>query len=197
MKNYKLSESEQKIFDDNRKLVDFTLYKFFKYSTIKKLGVADIRDIGYLSLCNAIKNYNAEKGIRFSTYAIKSIRRGILNALGQKQYPLTYESIDPMRDTEVYGYPINGCRKLLSVEYFPLLLEEIADSQIVEQINCLAKNILSEHHYKIYDFYYVQGLSAKEIGDKLNVTRCRIYQVIKKINTKIRLEIESNEMFDL
>ena len=71
---YFLTESQQKLVEDNMSLVRFAISKYicsipFEYD--------DMMSIGYIGLCKAAARFNVTQNHTFSTYAIKTICRTI------------------------------------------------------------------------------------------------------------------------
>lgn len=194
MKKYELSTTEQTMFNDNLKLVDYTLYRFFSYSTIKGIGLNEAKSVGCLGLVHAIKSYNESKGTKFSTHAIGNIRYAILNALKSSFRPREYECIEDMRETELSGRIVGNCKYLLQVDCFTNYIDYINDEQNVDRLHKLAKKTLSDRYYQIYSMAYIEGLQPVEIAKKLGVTRARAYALLRKIARilKERIKIEDD-----
>ncbi|MDQ8014749.1 MAG: sigma-70 family RNA polymerase sigma factor [Flavobacterium nitrogenifigens] len=77
---YKQSKSQQirdKIFNANVKLVFLILKKH------QSPDIDDLEQFGFIGLINAIENFDPDKNIRFSTYAIKCITNEIQRGLKQ------------------------------------------------------------------------------------------------------------------
>ena len=190
MKDYKLSPSEQEIFNDNLKLVDYTLYKFFSYATISGLGANEAKAIGCLGLVNAIKTYDQTKGTTFNTHAINQIRYQVLNSIRMQLTPMEYQSIEDIRETELSGKIVGDCKCLLSVDYFTNYIDQIGDCQTVERLHELAQRLFTERYFQVYKMAYIDGVNTVDIARELNVSRGRIYGMLKKITGRLKERIK-------
>lgn len=75
--------------EENIKLVHFTINRYFPDWKRRRTGYFDIEDlesIGMIALVESCKNYDKEKGCKFSTYAIKNIWSKIMRFLEDKHY---------------------------------------------------------------------------------------------------------------
>lgn len=82
MNSYKLDDEGRKMVEDNMKLVPFTLAKYFGENTARD---EDLVSIGNLALCQAAATFDPDRGIKFSSYAIKCIMNAIRTD-GRKKY---------------------------------------------------------------------------------------------------------------
>lgn len=193
MKKYELSPCEQKLFNDNLKLVEYTLYKFFSNSTIKGLGINEAKAVGCMGLVKAIKSYDPTKGTEFATHAVNTIRYEVLNALRFRVLPMEYECIENMRETELRGKIVGDCKCLLSVDYFTNYIDQVGDYQIVDRLHKIAERSLSDRYYQVYKMAYIDGMHPVEIAKEFNVSRGRIYGMLKKITFKLKERIKAEE----
>ena len=196
MEKYELSPAEKQIFDDNLNLVDYTIYKFFKYSTISSFGSMEAKSAGCLGLVKAIKRFDETKGTKFSSYAISNIRYNIMNALRMQKKIGEYDCVEAVRETETFGKRVKGCRRLIVVDYFTPIVDEISDMQAVDSINELAKNELKEAYFDVYKEYYIDGRTIAEIATGKNISRARVYQILRKSIAKLKSKIEEKKLFE-
>lgn len=98
-----LSEEQQKLAEDNIKLVFYVInkYEFMSHDEV---------DLGYIGLCEAALTYNRSYGVKFSTYAIRCIFNEILSYITRKKniyksrtIPIsaTEQQIEDNRETDI------------------------------------------------------------------------------------------------
>lgn len=75
MTSFVLDEAGRQLAEDNVSLVEFVVRKYFGKSGADP---EDLVSIGNIALCKAAATYNPNKGIRFCTYAAKSIVNEII-----------------------------------------------------------------------------------------------------------------------
>ena len=186
---FALSEEQAQIFNDNLKLVDYTLYKCFKLSTLDKCEVLNAKNVGMLGLAYAVKNYDASKPSKFTTYAVNTIRYYVMNELNNNIHPCEWDSIEVVKTIELTGKPSYTQSKVLAVDYVTPTVERIYDQQMVKYIHKTAKEILNEQYYKIYKLHYIEDKAVAEIAEIMNCTKSYVYGVLKSIQCKLRKEL--------
>lgn len=76
----KLNREQQALVEANVGLVPFTVKRYLQSAT-QCMEFEDVVSIGYGALCKAAEKYKPEKGISFSTYAVKVIIRNVYKVL--------------------------------------------------------------------------------------------------------------------
>ena len=161
-----------KFYEDNEKLVYFTLHKRFPEWVYDE----DIQQIGKMALWIACKNYVEELG-KFSTYAYRVIVNEVsVYFRGEMRQKRTPEKADvslyePM--VALYGE------------------KELIDVLTNEKPMTIwggrpLKELLTERQWKIFQ-YFLCGFTAREIGDRVGIShtlackeRDRIGKIIKE-----------------
>lgn len=76
-----LTPQQEKMFEDNFGLVISAINRFVSHPGESGLNdYDDLKQIGSIALCHAIKTYKQERGAAFSTYATTVIRNRLYNA---------------------------------------------------------------------------------------------------------------------
>lgn len=166
-------------------------------SIIKKLPsnieLKDLINAGMGGLYKAINNYDPSKNVQLKTYAEFRIRGAIL---------------DFLRSQDLVSYRRHIKEKLGEIEPLKFIsLQEALEKELPHSeeggdpfINVSAKEnaekifyaveTLSPREKMIIDLYYYKGLSRKEIGLKLGISKDRVSQIhakiLKKLNKKLK-----------
>lgn len=167
-----LSDEQQKLAEDNINLVFYVIHKH-------KFSIEDA-DIGYIALCKAAKSYKPDIGYAFTTYAIKCIMNEFLYNKRKENGRLhdTYHmSLDKPVAVDSEGKEIT----LLDVVPDTTSLEgDVIYSEFINKYNEYLKT-LSDKHRNIILLYH-QGLTQREIADKVGGTQAHISRIIRKVN---------------
>lgn len=91
----KLTPEQAELVEANMGLVYYVLYKQFG-RLVKKDGIDDWAQVGFLGLCSAALRYSPEQGTKFSTYAVPAIRSAILNQLRYERQLCRYAGADDL-----------------------------------------------------------------------------------------------------
>lgn len=144
-------------------------------------GVAfpDLVQEGNMALLRATKLFDTERGeAKFSTYAATAIRRRLRNVV-RKEHGLE-ESID---DTD------KGLRRRLSSTAFPNPEAEALRADLRRRIVELIRSLPPREAEIIELKYGLNGYDEhtfEEIGQKLDVSRQRVHQIISEALAKLR-----------
>lgn len=76
-----LTAEQKQLVEENLLLSRFVIKKYFRQGKGYPIEYEDMEQIGYLALCKAARNYDPDKGIRFSSYACRAIQLNICQCL--------------------------------------------------------------------------------------------------------------------
>ena len=165
---------------DDIKLIYFTINKL-------RLGYMqdEIIDVAYIGYTRALNTYNEEKG-SFSTYAYTCIKNEIGHYLAMKNndvrkanndvLSLNYVADDNDNDNELID--------LIKDDYD--LESNTTNKILVEEICKVAKEVLTDKQYKVFNLCYVIGYKDYETAKILGVSRERIRQIKISLLTRLK-----------
>lgn len=175
-------------------------YKNFVYAKAKTFFLVgaekeDIIQEGMIGLFKAIKGYDVEKEVTFSSFADLCIRRQIITAIKastrQKHIPLnSYLSLnksafDEDTDREVI--------EQLDIDLVPDPLETITKKETYKNIELKMTEILSDFEQQVFN-EYLNGETYIEIADKLHTHAKAVDNAIQRIKRKVEKHIEDDEI---
>lgn len=172
MENVKYGNS---LFEENMKLVDYTLNRYF-YDTSNDYDVyEDMKQIGLMALYRASENYTKSKG-KFSTFAVRSIKNAMLNFVNNDIYKYCKKGGE-LSIYETRGLDEDTSRTMEDMmgEFFDF--SEIEANEILDFINRYYKD---DRYVKIVCMLE-QGFTYKEIGKTLGVSKQRINQLVYQL----------------
>lgn len=159
------------------------------YYVIHRLGLKvndDLVSEGKLALVIAAKGYSPDKGVKFSTYATKTIRGYILTYVNRRK-PI----IKPLRDGS---------------KYIQAPMVDVEDDILWEMVGTDEKTM--ESQVFVDDFIkslnkreqiVVNGLlddkTQAEIGKELSISQVQVYRIINAIRGKLRLYISQSQVY--
>lgn len=159
------------------------------YYVIHRLGLKvndDLVSEGRLALVIAAKGYSPDKGVKFSTYATKTIRGYILTYVNRRK-PI----IKPLRDGS---------------KYIQAPMVDVEDDILWEMVGTDEKTM--ESQVFVDDFIkslnkreqiVVNGLlddkTQAEIGKELSISQVQVYRIINVIRGKLRLYISQSQVY--
>lgn len=159
------------------------------YYVIHRLGLKvndDLVSEGRLALVIAAKGYSPDKGVKFSTYATKTIRGYILTYVNRRK-PI----IKPLRDGS---------------KYIQAPMVDVEDDILWEMVGTDEKTM--ESQVFVDDFIkslnkreqiVVNGLledkTQAEIGKELSISQVQVYRIINVIRGKLRLYITQSQVY--
>lgn len=155
-------EQKHKLFHENMGLPKFTLRKYFNTLTFDE----DLLQVANLALWNACLNFDETRGTAFSTYAVKSIRIGVIAEINSRQKEKQLKEVvleNEEKDIRLMADPFSLSDKMLEIE-IPYLDDR--EKEIV--------------HLRLL------GESCTEIGDKLGISRQRVHKILQTIFAKIK-----------
>jgi len=174
MKDIKLSKRRWNLVTKHEKLVDVTIKSLSNKIPSLKADIDEYKEAATWALINSANKFDFKRDTQFSTYAITSIRREIINkakqnALKNKRFRNIEDDIEP------FSTDNNTLDKMIDVEAL-LALKGVCKS-------------LPEKDKKIVRMRFVEGKTFEEIGRELQVTRemARVYykQMLGRIEKQL------------
>ena len=146
----------------------------------------DLIHEGTFGLLSAIRNYNPADGASFKTYAEHCIRMRLLSAIKSasrlKHVPLN-DGISLEELSEDPGADISTFPELIRYNPEELILAE----ESREELNAACSRCLSRFEIKVLDLY-LEGLSYREIADRLCKDAKSIDNAVQRIRRKLARE---------
>lgn len=161
------SMNVQKLIEDNMNLVYFVVNKY--YPTF--IGDEDIIQSGMLGLCRAANTWD-ESRATFSTYAAKCILNHIRIELRLRKKHYGVLSLDYKFDSEV-----SDSNDILDVVIGEEDVDYVDYKSFYDQLSPMDKLIVT---------YRRQGLTHRQIAEKLNCTRQNVTKHLQKLEYKWR-----------
>ena len=174
-------------------------YKNFVYSKAKTFFIIgaeqeDIIQEGMIGLFKAIKGYDTDKEVSFSSFADLCIRRQIISAIKasnrQKHIPLNSylslnkNSFDDDTDREVI--------EQLDIDTVPDPLETITKKETYKSIELKMSEILSDFEQQVFN-QYLNGESYSNIAMKLDSHSKAVDNAIQRIKKKVEKYINEED----
>lgn len=175
----RLTQEQQRLVEENIKLVGFTITKYFPTSIMDE----DLYQIGCIGLMKSAMKYDPNKG-SFSTYAVFYIR-GEIQIHIRNSYALNRIV---HRHTVSISDPVTDDGKL-TVENL-LFDEGFEDAQMTRLITQELLCELNEIEKKVIHLYYVDGLTQTQIGKVVGRDQNFSSRLIRKVSSKMKDKYE-------
>ena len=193
--NYDALSDDEIIARISKKDDDAIEYMIKKYGSIVKREVRtvyiigaeteDLMQEGMIGLFKAVRDFEADKGATFSTFATLCIRRQIKTAISnsnrKKHIPLnTYISI--YTENEDYGYEIED--NLENENQVSNPEDMVIAREQSRALNEMIEKSLSSFEKKVLK-YYLSGLSYQEIAQRLDKSDKSVDNALQRIRRKL------------
>jgi RNA polymerase sigma factor (sigma-70 family) len=141
------------------------------------IDIEDLKSAAYLGLVEAGSRFNAELGIKFSTFAYPRVFGSIYDYLREQGWVKKGDlsrmfSLDSVRSDD------KECSLLNT-------LEAKSEGDTEECFEAITIK-LDDHAKKVLRCYFIDDFSMKEVGEKFGVSESRISQLIKEYKMRIR-----------
>jgi len=175
----KLTEEEKQKVEDNIGLVYSFYYKFLKSKEENFLFDKEgMQSELLLTLCQAIKGFNPNRNIKFSTYAYRSFHNAHLRYMEKyiknKQKFIQCDSINSLAENN-YSY------------------KKIVDWKGIKCICEKGRTNLTKKERIILKKYYKRGLTLREIGKELGLSAEGVRLILNKIIKKLKKYIKETK----
>lgn len=169
--------ARNKLIEHNLRLVAHVVKKYYMSASEQD----DLVSIGTIGLIKAVDTFDAEKGVRLSSYAARCIENEILMFFRNCKKSAQYVSMNEPIDTDKDGNAL----VLMDVMATEDLIVEELDTKIKSE--CLYRyidEVLSERERIIVSLRYGLGgkipLTQREVAKKLNISRSYVSRIEKK-----------------
>lgn len=176
MKNGNVS-ARNRLIEHNLRLVAHVVKKYYMSASEQD----DLVSIGTIGLIKAVDTFDAEKGVRLSSYAARCIENEILMFFRNCKKSAQDVSMNEPIDTDKDGNAL----VLMDVMAIEDLIVEELDTKIKSE--CLYRyidEVLSERERIIVSLRYGLGgkipLTQREVAKKLNISRSYVSRIEKK-----------------
>ena len=176
MKNGNVS-ARNRLIEHNLRLVAHVVKKYYMSASEQD----DLVSIGTIGLIKAVDTFDAEKGVRLSSYAARCIENEILMFFRNCKKSAQDVSMNEPIDTDKDGNAL----VLMDVMATEDLIVEELDTKIKSE--CLYRyidEVLSERERIIVSLRYGLGgkipLTQREVAKKLNISRSYVSRIEKK-----------------
>ncbi|MCL2249621.1 MAG: sigma-70 family RNA polymerase sigma factor [Oscillospiraceae bacterium] len=147
----------------------------------------DLFQEGMLGLLSAIRTFDSEKGVKFSTYAELCIRRRIYSAIksasGSKHTPLNnYISLESLQNDE---------KSAQGVSFLRTPEEILVAREQVGEIEKLLYGALSRFESGVL-VLYLEGMSYKDMAVELDKSEKSIDNAVQRIRRKLSQLLVAN-----
>lgn len=153
-----------------------------RYARVVGVDVEDFMQEGRLALYRAVKGYNPNAGIQFSTYAITCINNSMISAIKRymrnalQQDPLQLDELDERKlYLAAQQYEINRPEESL----FQMETEEDRSQQINQLLSTFERNVLN---------HYLSGQPYQEIARALCTSTKAVDNALQRVRRKLRPE---------
>lgn len=180
-----LSSEQQKLVEDNVKLVSF----YLKFRNIP--WDEDLFQAGCVGLCKAAAGYDPSKGASFATYALRCIMSAV-----SCEFPRSFIKGKGVKIVSLDKEVSFGDENLTLLDYLPSNDMSIEDLSVQNDIILelvLFLNSIKKRDKLIFIDYHVKKLSQKEIAKKHKIEQPTVSRIIKKINKEFIIYYEKEK----
>lgn len=158
----------------------------------------DLIQAGMMGLLDAIKKYDINRDIAFSSYAVKYILGSVKKEYAKQNSVITsdyYRSlIQKVQNDDEDDY-VNLAKKykttvdnIIIASNFQNRISYLKDEEIdliKDETKKIDTSFLDDEEYQIYELRFLYQLSQKEIALKMNINQSTICRKIRKIVEKV------------
>lgn len=167
-----MTEEQNKLVTENLNLAR----KFAHDYSFSKQDYEDREAIAFESLCKASIHFNPDKDVKFSTYASSIIKRDLQKEITKENNRPDKISLD---QSIADGLTIEDT---VGEEDFT---EKISDPYLQNYINNFSPRVQD-----MFKMRFEENKTYSEIGEKYNITRSRVHQIMKDALQKLKERIE-------
>lgn len=171
-----LSEEQKKLVEDNHNLIKW-------FAGTHGISLEEYYDILAIALCKAALKYDPEKSL-FSTYAVKTMSNEYCLHMRRSNTKSRYIN----KITISYDQPIFDCEYLDgNCTILDTLFNEYDSTEDKAIMNISIKELmplLSETEQQVI-LLIINGLTQRQIAEKIGVSQPQVSRIVKKIKQKI------------
>lgn len=177
------SSARDLLIEHNLRLVAHIAKKYYSITNDQD----DLISIGTIGLIKAVSTFNAEKGIRFATYAARCIENEILMHFRAIRKNAAEVSISDPLDAEGDGNPLT-LMDVFSGE--DCMIEQIDLKMQADRLYRAVERVCDQREKQIvslrYGLYGKRPLTQREIAAYLNISRSYVSRIEKKALNKLK-----------
>lgn len=150
----------------------FINYKANQFANSDRLDRQDFYQQGLIGVIQAIRSYDADKGVKFSTFACRCALNSMISLYTQQ----TKKSVSTVALDEIG-----------SSDYSDGTYDELHSYELVEEIAEKIKTCLSDYERTVLAMY-VCGVSYADIAEKTGKSVKSVDNAVQRIRRKLRTE---------
>lgn len=176
---------------ENMGLVKYEVYNKFRTYHDKE----ELISIGYVGLLKAVDSFDIEKGVCFSSYAVKVIDNDILMFLNKEKIR-SMASLDEEIQFSNYDTTMT-LMDLVSDDYD--MVEDFCNNEVYQTIKLLVDKLPEKKRriMKLYYGFYDRAYTQTEIAEIYSCSQSYIARVIYAMTECIAKELEKNGLISL
>ena len=182
--------ARQKLIEHNLRLVAHIIKKYYANQNDQE----DLISIGTIGLIKAIDTFDAEKGIRLSSYASRCIENEILMFFRSGKKSAQDVSLNEPIDTDKDG---NALTILDTMAMDDTIVENIDIKMKSEKLYGYLQSALTQREREVvcrrYGLCGFRPQPQREVAKRLGISRSYISRIEKKALEKLRREFEAAE----
>ena len=182
--------ARQKLIEHNLRLVAHIIKKYYANQNDQE----DLISIGTIGLIKAIDTFDAEKGIRLSSYASRCIENEILMFFRSGKKSAQDVSLNEPIDTDKDG---NALTILDTMAVDDTIVENIDIKMKSEKLYGYLQSALTQREPEVvcrrYGLCGFRPQPQREVAKRLGISRSYISRIEKKALEKLRREFEAAE----
>lgn len=197
VKDFFTEEEAEEVARENVKLV----YYVANYFQTTGISVDELSSVGFLGYAKAIKTYDKNRNVKFSTYAINVIKNEIFYFLRrEKKHRTNNTSLNKILSTDQNGSPFELSDILEDDKFTPLDEEAVISDRLsilLEIIDRLPEN----ERYIILNRFELTGnvkKTQKTIAEEINMSQANVSKLqknaIKKLKFYLQLKSENKDL---
>ena len=157
-------------------------YRAGRYSNIAGVDLDDFVQEGMLALFRAVKNFDANAGIQFKTYAVTCINNSLTTAIKShmkdfgRNAAISLDGIDGqalLDDSPQSGHPVED-------EFLEKEATQLRARQILDVLSPFEQQVLA---------LYLEGFRYRQISAKLSSSDKSVDNALQRIRRKLRKEL--------
>ena len=162
--------SEDAVTELTKRFSGFVDYKAMQFSNLYRYDRQDLYQQGLTAIVYAIRRYDNDKGVKFSTYAFRCAINAMCAICGKKKKK---------------GVPTVTLESLYSATGTASVTDELQAYELVEEMAEKIKKRLSEFEKTVLA-YYLRGITYAEIAAKTGKTVKSVDNAMQRIRRKLK-----------
>ena len=153
---------------------------------IKVFEYPDLLSAGNYGLAQAIMKFDPDRGYKFSTFAMPTIRFAVLHFIrdeNRRREKMKFTSIDKEHFISNEGSGVTLHDRIKSDETF-----DIPVFDIEEDLNSALMG-LSDHERYIFSLSFEHGYKQADIAKKIGLSQPHVSRILKKVRKHLREEL--------